>query len=263
MHLEEPTSGRGRLLGEDLFGVKGAELRELRRNVQMVFQDPFGSLNPRRTVGQLVMEPWQVHRGIVPPDEQRDRAAALFEKVGLKPDHIDRYPDAFSGGQRQRVGVARALALSPSLLICDEPVSALDVSIQAQVLNLLADVQQEFGLSYLFISHDLSVVRHLADRVAVLYLGRLVEIGSHQAVYERPAHPYTRALLSAVPSMDLERRGRRETIRVTNTDRGAAHDRGCVFRSRCWKADPRCETETPPLARQRDGQWAACHYPES
>ncbi|MBM0235195.1 dipeptide ABC transporter ATP-binding protein, partial [Micromonospora sp. STR1_7] len=241
MRLETPTSGRATLEGRDLFKASGSELRRLRRNMQMVMQDPYTSLNPRMTVGDIIGEPFEIHPDAAPKGSKQKRVQELLDVVGLNPEHINRYPHQFSGGQRQRIGIARALALRPEIIVCDEPVSALDVSIQAQVINLLEQLQDEFGLSYIFIAHDLSVVRHIADRVAVMYLGRIVEIGTEDEIYERPTHPYTQALLSAVPVPDPEAREQRTMIRlVGDVPSPADPPSGCHFRTRCWKAQEVC-----------------------
>ncbi len=264
MSVERPTSGRAFVDGRNLFGLNAPELRQLRRRMQMVMQDPYGSLNPRMTVGAIVGEPFDIHPEVAPRGDRRRRVRELLEVVGLDPEHINRYPHQFSGGQRQRIGIARALALRPEVLICDEPVSALDVSIQAQVINLLARLQREFGLSYLVISHDLAVVRHISDRVAVMYLGKIVETGTVTEIYERPTHPYTQALLSAVPVPDPTLRGRRAAVRLSG-DVPSPTDppSGCRFRTRCWKARDRCAREEPPLAlRAADPHPSACHYAE-
>jgi oligopeptide/dipeptide ABC transporter ATP-binding protein len=238
-------------------------MRPLRREVQMVFQDPFSSLNPRHTVGTIVGAPFRLQK--VRTEHGTKRAVQdLLELVGLNPEHYNRYPHEFSGGQRQRIGIARALALRPKLVVADEPVSALDVSIQAQVINLLEDLQGEFGLTYVVIAHDLSVVRHIADRVAVMYLGHIVEIGPRQGVYEKPQHPYTVALLSAVPVPDVTRRDNRERIRLQGDPPSPIDPPpACPFHTRCWKAQEVCRTVTPPLVELAPGQRAACHFPEN
>ncbi|MEU3645617.1 dipeptide ABC transporter ATP-binding protein [Lentzea sp. NPDC034063] len=263
MRLEPPTSGSARFEGRDMFAMKGSELRKLRRDIQIVLQDPYTSLNPRMTVGDIVGEPYEIHTEVAPKGDRQRKVQELLETVGLNPEHINRYPHQFSGGQRQRIGIARALALKPKVIVCDEPVSALDVSIQAQVMNLLGDLQSEMGLSYVFIAHDLSVVRHLSDRVGVMYLGKMVEIGTEEEIYERPMHPYTQALLSAVPVPDPTQRGRRDVIRLTG-DVPSPIDppSGCRFRTRCWKAQDICATEVPELVVRNDGHPAACHFAE-
>jgi len=263
MRLEEPTGGTAKFEGRDIFSMRGAELRKLRREIQIVLQDPYTSLNPRMTVGDIVGEPFEIHPEVAPKGSRAGKVRELLEVVGLNPEHLNRYPHQFSGGQRQRIGIARALALRPKVIICDEPVSALDVSIQAQVMNLLGDLQGEFGLSYVFIAHDLSVVRHLSNRVAVMYLGKIVELGTDEEIYERPSHPYTQALLSAVPVADPAVRGRRQVIRLTG-DVPSPLDppSGCRFRTRCWKAEDRCATEVPALEPRTDGHLSACHFAE-
>src|SRR5437764_13982630 len=259
MRLEEPTSGTAAFEGRDIFALRGNELRRLRREIQIVLQDPYTSLNPRMTVGDIIGEPFEIHPEVAPKGSRAAKVRELLDVVGLNPEHINRYPHQFSGGQRQRIGIARALALRPKVIICDEPVSALDVSIQAQVMNLLADLQRGYGLAYVFIAHDLTLVRRLAHRVAVMYLGKVVETGTVTEVYERPTHPYTRALLSAVPVPDPALRGRPTPIRLTGEVPSATHPpSGCRFRTRCWKAQDLCATEEPVLGLGR----AACHFPE-
>jgi oligopeptide transport system ATP-binding protein len=259
--LDTPTAGQVFYQGQDIFTMGAKELRRLRRKIQIIFQDPYTSLNPRMTVGDIVGEPFEIHREVEPKSGRRQEVRALLDRVGLNPDVVNRYPHQFSGGQRQRIGIARALALKPEVLVCDEPVSALDVSVQAQVINLLEDLQAEFGLSYLFIAHDLSVVRHISDRVNVMYLGRIVESGTNAEVYERPAHPYTQALLSAVPSHDPAVKGRRRRI-VLEGDLPSPADppSGCRFRTRCWKAQDICVDEYPRLVDRGQGHPSACHF---
>jgi oligopeptide transport system ATP-binding protein len=262
--LERPTSGTVLFRGDDIFELSGRQLRALRRRIQIVLQDPYTSLDPRMTVGEIVGEPFAIHSDVVPKRERRKRVADLLDRVGLNPEVASRYPHEFSGGQRQRIGVARALALRPEVLICDEPVSALDVSVQAQVINLLQDLQEEFKLSYIFIAHDLSVVQHISDRFAVMYLGKIVELGAEADVYERPTHPYTQALVSAAPVPDPSLRDLRKQIVLEGEIPSAADPpTGCVFRTRCWKAQAICAQEEPALV-VRDGapQRSACHFAE-
>ncbi|MGE5129071.1 MAG: ABC transporter ATP-binding protein [Sphingomonadaceae bacterium] len=257
--LERPTSGRIMFEGSDLAALDAAALRAVRRRIQVIFQDPYSSLNPRMTIGQILAEPLKVH-GIVPEKKARaDRVRELLSQVGLLPQHAERYPHQLSGGQRQRVGIARALAMEPSLIVCDEPVSALDVSIQAQIINLLEDLQARYGLTYLFIAHDLSVVRHISDRVAVMYLGKIVEMTDHARLYEEPVHPYTRALLSAVPIPDPVLEARREhTVLKGEVPSPLNPPSGCVFHPRCPKAVERCAAAVPPLREIRPAHLAAC-----
>ncbi|WP_409073448.1 ABC transporter ATP-binding protein [Micromonospora chalcea] len=264
MRLETPTAGRVTLEGRDLLRAGGADLRRLRRNMQMVMQDPYTSLNPRMTVGDIVGEPFEIHPEVAPKRSRRQRVQELLDVVGLNPEHLNRYPHQFSGGQRQRIGIARALALRPEIIVCDEPVSALDVSIQAQVINLLEQLQDEFGLSYIFIAHDLSVVRHISDRVAVMYLGRIVEIGTEEQIYQRATHPYTQALLSAVPVPDPEARDRQTIIRLSgDVPSPADPPSGCHFRTRCWKAEEVCAVQDPQtVPRAADPHPSACHFAE-
>jgi oligopeptide transport system ATP-binding protein len=264
MNLEKPTAGSVFYKGTDITNLKGRELRRLRRNIQIIFQDPYSSLNPRMTVGDIVSEPWDIHPDVVPSKDRQRRTRELLERVGLNPDFVNRYPHQFSGGQRQRIGIARALALQPEIIICDEPVSALDVSVQAQVVNLLGELQRDFGLAYIFIAHDLSVVRHISDRVAVMYLGSIVEVGSEDDIYEKTAHPYTQALLSAVPVLDPAVRAHKKRIMLTGDVPSPANPpSGCRFRTRCWKAQDICATEPPELVDRGQGHPVACHFAEA
>jgi oligopeptide transport system ATP-binding protein len=261
--LERPDSGTVRFDGIDPFSLRGKDLLAFRRRVQMVFQDPYASLNARMSAGDIIAEPWRSHKGLYKSRRDRDmRVRGLLDLVGLGAKAADKYPQEFSGGQRQRIGVARALALDPDVIICDEPVSALDLSVQAQVLNLLNDLQGELGISYIFISHDLSVVRHVADRVAVMYLGRIIESGPTEAVFERPNHPYTAALMSAAPQLDGAHRKERILLKG-EVPSPLDPPSGCRFRTRCWKATEVCATTAPPNAVDPEiaGHSAECHHP--
>jgi oligopeptide transport system ATP-binding protein len=266
MRLEEPTAGKLTFDGVDMYSQKGAEMRRLRRDIQIIFQDPYTSLNPRKTVGDIVGEPFEIHSDVVRKGDRRRRVQELLDLVGLNPEHINRYPHQFSGGQRQRIGIARGVALNPKVIICDEPVSALDVSVQAQVVNLLESLQSELGLAYIFIAHDLSVVRHISDRVGVMYLGKIVEMGDEDQIYSRSTHPYTQALLSAVPLPDPTLRNIREQIVLTGDVPSPANPpTACRFHTRCWKAQEICSIEEPLLVERLDGESAhdsACHFAE-
>jgi len=260
--LLEPTAGTIRFRGQDITHASRTKLKPIRPQIQMIFQDPYSSLNPRHTVGSIIRGPMEIN-GIDPPGGREKRVRELLEIVGLNPEHYNRFPHEFSGGQRQRIGIARALALQPKLIVADEPVSALDVSIQAQVINLLRRLQEEFGIAFLFIAHDLAVVRHFSQRVAVMYLGRIVEIGDRESIYERPRHPYTHALLSAVPEVEPEP-GRERIRLVGDLPSPVDPPSGCRFRTRCWKAQDKCAQEVPPLVRldgNAEGHLTACHFP--
>jgi oligopeptide/dipeptide ABC transporter ATP-binding protein len=261
--LEEPTAGTITFEGRDISHLGEGQMRPLRRDIQMIFQDPYSSLNPRHTVGKIVGAPYRL-QGVEPEGGVKKAVQAQLELVGLNPEHYNRYPHEFSGGQRQRIGIARTLALKPKLIVADEPVSALDVSIQAQVVNLLEDLQEELDLTYVFIAHDLSVVRHVSDRVAVMYLGKIVEIADRESLYSFPMHPYTVALMSAVPVPDTRRRTQRERIRLQGDVPSPINPPpACRFHTRCWKAQEVCRTEEPALVQLRRGHRVACHFPEN
>jgi len=261
--LLEPTDGRIVFEGRDITHLSDGQMRPLRRDVQMIFQDPYGSLNPRHTVGKIVGAPYRLQH-VKTEGGTKKAVQELLELVGLSPEHYNRYPHEFSGGQRQRIGIARTLALRPKLIVADEPVSALDVSIQAQVVNLLEDLQDEFDLTYVMIAHDLSVVRHVSDRVAVMYLGKIVELADRVDLYEKPMHPYTVALLSAVPIPDTKRKVKRDRIRLVGDVPSPINPPpACRFHTRCWKAQEICKTVEPPLVELAPGHQTACHFPEN
>jgi oligopeptide/dipeptide ABC transporter ATP-binding protein len=260
--LLQPTDGKIIFNGQDITNFSRRRMRDVRRELQIVFQDPYASLNPRMTVREIVAEPLRVHK-LYKGREGRGRVDELLRTVGLSPEHANRFPHEFSGGQRQRIGFARALALNPQMVVLDEPVSALDVSIRAQVVNLLESLQRDFGLTYLFVAHDLSLVRHISDRVAVMYLGRIVEIGSRDDIFDRPSHPYTQALLSAIPIEEPTQRGKRKRIVLEGDVPNPANPpSGCRFRTRCWKAQPICAEEDPQLIDRGQGHPSACHFAE-
>ena len=261
LRLLDATSGEVSFDGKDITHVKGSALKAIRREAQMIFQDPYSSLNPRKTIGSIIGEPFAIHGLLRDRAERKREVQRLMETVGLNPEHYNRYPHEFSGGQRQRIGVARALALGPRLLVADEPVSALDVSIQAQVLNLLRDLQRRLGLTLVFIAHDLSVVRHMCDRVAVMYLGKIVEIGSNEALYAYPRHPYTAALLAAVPVTDPSLHGNERRLLSGDVPSPANPPSGCRFHTRCTKAQEICSQHEPPLEDKGSGTQVACHFP--
>jgi oligopeptide/dipeptide ABC transporter ATP-binding protein len=263
LRLLKPTAGSIKFDGHEIADIKGAELKAMRREMQMIFQDPYSSLNPRKTVGTIIGEPYAIH-GMKTGEGERKRAVQeLMDRVGLNPEHFNRYPHEFSGGQRQRIGVARALALRPKLIVADEPVSALDVSIQAQILNLLRDLQREMGITLIFIAHDLSVVRHMCDRIAVMYLGKIVEMASSEELYAHPRMPYTGALMSAVPVADPDlAAAKKRQILTGDVPSPTNPPEACRFHTRCWKAvKGHCDVEEPLLERKEGGNIAACHYP--
>ena len=261
LQLYQPTDGSVQFEGEELTELKPSQMRQMRKRMQIIFQDPFASLNPRMTVGGIVSEPLQIHKLYPNKKQRQEYVEALLERVGLNPYFINRYPHEFSGGQRQRIGIARALALEPSFIVADEPISALDVSIQAQVVNLMEELQEELNLTYLFIAHDLSMVRHICDRVAVMYLGKIVELGPTREVYDNPLHPYTQALLSAVPEPDPAKEANRQRIIIRGDLPSPANPpTGCNFNTRCPVAFDLCyQTPDPELIEYTPGHWAACH----
>jgi peptide/nickel transport system ATP-binding protein len=262
MKLLDPTGGKIEFDGRDITNLSRKEMVPLRREMQMIFQDPYSSLNPRHTVGSIISAPFKV-QGVKPARGIQSEVQDLMSRVGLNPEHFNRYPNEFSGGQRQRIGIARAIALRPKLIVCDEPVSALDVSIQAQVVNLLEDLQDEFRLAYIFIAHDLSVVRHISDRIAVMYLGRIMELADSEMIYKSPLHPYTHALMSAVPLPDPHAERARERILLQGDLPSPINPpSGCVFRTRCPKAQDRCAEEIPLVRELSPGHYGACHFPE-
>jgi oligopeptide transport system ATP-binding protein len=263
LRLVEPTAGSVLFKGQDLTRLSGSAMRRMRREMAMIFQDPFASLDPRQTVGEIIGEPLDIHRLVSNRHQRQERIQELLHVVGLNPNFADRYPHEFSGGQRQRIGIARALAVDPSFIVCDEPISALDVSIQAQIINLLERLQDQFNLTYLFIAHDLSVVKHISDRIAVMYLGKVVEVSGARELYRRPRHPYTASLLSAIPIPDPRiERDRRRIILTGDVPSPVNPPSGCRFRTRCFNAQPRCAESEPPLDTVKmDGHEAACYFP--
>jgi peptide/nickel transport system ATP-binding protein len=262
--LVRPTGGQIKIDGQEITSLSAKQMLPVRRKAQMIFQDPYNALNPRHTVGAIISAPFKVQK-VEPQGGVKNAVLELMERVGLNSEHYNRYPNEFSGGQRQRIGIARAIALKPKLIVCDEPVSALDVSIQAQILNLLRDLQREFGIAYLFVAHDLAVVRQISHRVSVMYLGKIMETASREVMYSRPLHPYTHSLLSAVPIPDPKRQAHRKSRIVLHGDLPSPIDppSGCVFRTRCFQAQERCAVEVPPLVELEPGHKVACHFPIS
>ena len=259
--LVRPTGGRIEIDGQEITGLSSRALMPVRRKAQMIFQDPYNALNPRHTVGAIISAPFRI-QGVEPPGGVKAAVQELMERVGMNPEHYNRYPNEFSGGQRQRIGIARAIALRPKLIVCDEPVSALDVSIQAQIINLLRDLQREFGVAYLFVAHDLAVVRQISHRVAVMYLGHIMETAPRRVIYSAPLHPYTHSLLSAVPIPDPKLQRQRVRIVLQGDVPSPINPpSGCVFRTRCFQAQERCAVEVPPLVETASGHWVACHFP--
>nr|WP_237248760.1 oligopeptide/dipeptide ABC transporter ATP-binding protein [Spelaeicoccus albus] len=261
--LDRPTEGRVLFRGQDINALRGAERKEMRRNIQLIFQDPFSALNPRKKVGELVAEPFRIHRNLLPSGRRRAKVAELMELVGLKPEHMNRYPHQFSGGQQQRIGIARGIALNPDLLVCDEAVSALDVSVRAQIVNLLQDLQRELDLSFVFIAHDLQIVRHMADRVATMYLGRVVELGDYSDVYDTTGHPYTKALLAAAPELRGGPADRERIILTGDPPSPIDPPSGCRFRSRCWMAEDICREREPELVELAGAHVSRCHFADT
>ena len=262
LKLIEPTSGSINFEGQDITSLKPSQMRPLRRQMQIIFQDPYSALNPRQTVGKIISAPFEIQE-VSPPEGLKKAVQNLMDRVGLNPEHYNRYPHEFSGGQRQRIGIARAIALKPRLVVADEPVSALDVSIQAQVINLLEDLNREEGISFVFIAHDLSVVQHISDRVVVMYLGKIMEVGTSAEIFSSPKHPYTKALLSAAPIPDPRvERSREQIILQGDLPSPMNPPSGCVFNTRCWKATDKCRTETPVHVAISNKRSVACHFPE-
>ncbi|WP_219836621.1 ABC transporter ATP-binding protein [Paenibacillus sp. R14(2021)] len=261
LRLYEPTGGAVNFKGQNIMSARGSKLKALRREMQMVFQDPYASLNPRWTVENLIAEPLDIHGLASSSKDRKLQVERLLDRVGLRPDHASRYPHEFSGGQRQRIGIARALAVNPKFIVCDEPISALDVSIQAQVVNLLQDLQRDFGLTYLFIAHDLAMVKHISDRVAVMYLGKMVELAESEELYANPKHPYTKALMSAIPVPDPDVEEKKDRMVLTGDLPSPINPpSGCHFRTRCPFATEKCAAEVPAFREVEPNHWAACHY---